>query len=157
MLFFDEIGQLPSELFSAIEIILRRIRQSTVFMGGVIIISTIDHTQLQPVNGRPFLLSTHVITCFKMVKLRTSVRAVGDQDYQRLQQIIRIHYSKYIEQPELLDELRELLANVPTYVENWSSSEITSNTYRLYARRTPANKATQSLIDNIQATIPISN
>ena len=86
MLFFDEIGQLPVELFSAIEIILCRIRQSTVFMGGVIIISTMDHTQLQPVNGRPFLLSTHVITCFKMVKLRTSVRATGDQDFQRLQQ-----------------------------------------------------------------------
>ena len=68
-----------------------------------------------------------------------------------------MQYSKYIEQPELLDELRELLANVPTYAENWPSSEITSNTYRLYARRTPANEATQSLIDNIQVIIPISN
>ena len=69
VLFFDEIGQLPAEIFAAIEIILRRVPDSNEFMGGVIIISTMDHTQLQPVAGRPFLLSLYVITCFKMVKL----------------------------------------------------------------------------------------
>ena len=56
ILFFDEIGQLPAEIFAAIEIILLRVRDSNKFMGGVIIISTIDNTQLQPVSGRPFLL-----------------------------------------------------------------------------------------------------
>ena len=55
ILFIDEIGQLPAETLSTIEIILRRIRNhSNVFMGGIIIISTLDHTQLKPVNGRPF-------------------------------------------------------------------------------------------------------
>ena len=68
VLFFDKIGQLHAELFSAIEIMLRRARQSTVFMGEVIIISAICHTQLQPVNGRPFLFSTHAITCFMEIK-----------------------------------------------------------------------------------------
>ena len=69
ILFIDEIGQLPA----AIEIILRRIQNhSNVFMGGVIRISTLDHTQ-KHVNGRPFLLSSHVITNFKMSKLESSV------------------------------------------------------------------------------------
>ena len=56
ILFFDEIGQLPAEIFATIEIILRRVRDSNEFMGGVIIISTMDHTQLKPVAERLFLL-----------------------------------------------------------------------------------------------------
>ena len=118
VLFFDEIGQLPAEIFAAIEIILRRVRDSNEFMGGVIIISTMDHTQLQRVSGRPFIISSYVITCLNMVKLETSVRASIDIPFQRLKQIVRMHYSKYTEFPGLLDELRELLRTVPTYVEN---------------------------------------
>ena len=82
ILFIDEIGQLPAELLSSIEIIFRRIHENDIFMDGVVIIITIDHTQLQPVDGRPFLLSTNVITCFKMIKLQTSVRAAGDVQFQ---------------------------------------------------------------------------
>ena len=83
-------------------------------MGGVIIISKMDHTQLQHINGRPYLISTYVITCFKILKLQSSVRAAVDVDFQRLQAIVRMHYSQYIEHPELLDDLRLLLRNVPT-------------------------------------------
>ena len=154
VLFLDEIGQLPAEMLSTIDIILRRARNTDIFMGGVIIISTMDHTQLQPINGRPFLLSTHVLTCFKMVKLHTSVRASGDMHFQRLQAIIRMHHSQYIDHPELLDELRVLLHNVPTYVPTWTSPQISTDTYRLYGRRTPANEATQSFVDTIRANIP---
>ena len=154
ILFFDEIGQLPAEIFAAIEIILPRVRDSNEFMGGVIIISTMDHTQLQPVAGRPFLLSSYVITCFKMVKLETSVRASRDIPFQRLQQIVCMNYSKYTEFPGLLDELRELLRNVPKYVENWSSPIITADTYCLYGRRVPANEATTDFINSIRANIP---
>ena len=154
ILFFDEIGQLPAEIFAAIEIILRRVRDSNEFMGGVIIISTMDHTQLQPVSGRQFLLSSYVITCFKMVKLETSVRASRDIPFQRLQQIVRMHYSKYTEFPGLLDELRDFLRNVPTHFDNWSSPIITSDTYRLYGRRVPDNEATTYFINSIIENIP---
>ena len=95
ILFIDEIGQLPAELLAVLDIILRRLRDTNIFMGGVIIICTIDHTQLQPVEGRPFLTSSHVITCFKMMKLTTSVRAAGDENLQRIQEIARMHYSEY--------------------------------------------------------------
>ena len=90
VLFFDEIGQLPAELFSSLEIIFRRIRGNNIFMGGVVIISTMDHSQLPPVTGRPFLLSTHVITCFKMVKLESSVRAAGDSNRYYVYTIVNL-------------------------------------------------------------------
>ena len=71
-------------MLSVLEIIFCRVRGNNIFMGGVLIISTMDHTQLQPVNGRPFLLATHVITCFRMIKLECSVRASGDPYFQRI-------------------------------------------------------------------------
>ena len=155
ILFIDEIGQLPAEALSTIEIILRRIRNnSNVFMGGVVIISTLDHTQLKPVKGRPFLLSSHVITNFKMAKLETSVCAVADPSLQKIQKIISSHYNQFTENPNLLSELRELLHDVPRFVDTWTSPLITSDTYRLYGRRSPANEATQSFIQSIRSDIP---
>ena len=87
VLLLDEIGQLSAEMLSVLDMILRRIRENNIFMGGILVISTMDHTQLQPVQGRPFLLSSNTISCFNMVKLKTSVRAAGDPSFQRIQEI----------------------------------------------------------------------
>ena len=47
LLLFEEIGKLPAEMPSVIEIILWRLINNDVFMGGVIIIITMDHTKTQ--------------------------------------------------------------------------------------------------------------
>ena len=77
--------------------------QQLFFVGGVIIIITMDHTQLQPVEGSTFLLSRHVITCFKMLNLKTYVHAAVDEEFPCLKQIIRMYYRRYIENTQLLD------------------------------------------------------
>ena len=69
VLFADELGQLSTEMLSALDIILCRVRGSSLLMGGVLIIGTIDHLQLKPVRGKPILISPHVITSFIMKKL----------------------------------------------------------------------------------------
>ena len=46
ILFVDEIGQVSAELLSVLDIILGRIRDSNIFMGGLLIITMMDHTQL---------------------------------------------------------------------------------------------------------------
>ena len=51
VLFIDEIGQVPAELLSTIDMIIRRIRESDIIFGSVLIIRTMNHTQLEPVNG----------------------------------------------------------------------------------------------------------
>ena len=93
ILFLDEIGQLPVELLSVLNIILQKLWNNNIFMGGLLVISTMDHTQLQPVESCPFLLLLHAITCFKMVKLETSVRAADDPALQHIQQIASKYYS----------------------------------------------------------------
>ena len=153
ILFFDEIGQLPSELLAVIDIILRRIRDTNIFLGGVVIFGTIDHTQLQPVKGRPFLTSSHVITCFKMVMLTTSVRSFGDLPFQRLQEISRLHYKMYSLDPSLIPEFKRLLSETCTFVLTWNDPEITPSTYRLYGKKFPAKEATRQFVDSVRQTI----
>ena len=85
ILFCDEMGQMPAELLSTVDIILRRVRECNTYLGGLLLIFTIDHTQIQPVEGRPFLTSSHMVPCFKTVALEESVRAASDLRLKRLQ------------------------------------------------------------------------
>ena len=110
-----------------------------------------DHTQLNPIGGRPFLLSSLIITCFTMVKLETPVRCAGDENFVRLQEILRMHHSMYTE--DLLNKLRDLLSTVPIFVDNWDSEEIGMDTYRLYGKKAPAIEATCNFINSIKNTM----
>ena len=51
----------------------------------------------------------------------------------------------------MLDNLRVILRNVPTYVQTWTLSQISTDAYRFYGKRKPANEATQSFVDTICA------
>ena len=74
VMFLDEAGQTSAEQLAVFDIILRKLRKSSAPFGGVLLLGTMDHTQLQPIASLPFLLSTSVLTCFTMVQLRESVR-----------------------------------------------------------------------------------
>ena len=73
MIFFDEMGQVSDLILSILDVILRKVRNSNVYMGGVVIIFLMDHTQIQRINSRPFLTSCHIIPCFKAVGFEHSV------------------------------------------------------------------------------------
>ncbi len=79
MLLLDECGQISSEQFALIDIILRHARNSSLPFGGVLVFGTFDHRQLGTIEGLPFLLSSHVLTDFTLVKLEHSVRAATDK------------------------------------------------------------------------------
>ena len=106
ILFIDEIGQISSEMLSTLDIILRRIRNSNMFFGGLLIICTLDHKQLPPIKGKPFLISPFVLSCFEFTSLQESVRDHSDKQLQRIQQIARMHPNEYIEDSSLLTEFK---------------------------------------------------
>ena len=95
MLVIDEAGQVLAEMISALDIILRKLKDSNLFMVGVLNLGIMDHTQLPPIKGRPFLISSHVISWFQMIQLKHSVRANSDQNFQRVQTIARMHPNRY--------------------------------------------------------------
>ena len=78
-------------------------------MGGLLLICTLNHKKLQPVSGRPFLISAHIISCFRFIILKQSVRTSGDPTFQRIQNIIRMHPKEYETDLYLLPELGNLI------------------------------------------------
>lgn len=153
ILFCDELGQSTAELISVIDIILRKLRDNNIFLGGVLIIFTMDHTQILPFESRPFLTSTHVIPCFRMVALETSIRANGDELFQRAQAIARYSYRKLTREPQLVDEFIGLVSENFTFVEDWSSELITPSTYRLYGKKVPAKEAAKQFVERVRRSI----
>eukprot|EP00957_Ditylum_brightwellii_P089253 6796714-Ditylum_brightwellii.AAC.1 len=141
ILFVGEIGQVPAEFISAIDIIMHCIRDNNIFLGGLLIFGSMDHTQIQPINAHLFLTSTHVITCFKMVSMSTSVRSSGDPFNKRIQQICQHNHSILSQNPQLIEEFLTLVSENCAFVENWNDEAITPSTYRLYGKRVPAKEA----------------
>ena len=150
VLCLDEIGQISSEMLSVLDIILRRIRPSTVFCGGLLIITTLDPKQLQPVNGHPVLTSPHVLSSFEFRKLTQSVRASGDLALQRIQDIARMMVSSYVSSPEVLQEFRQLLGDHCTFVDSWDDPCITTNVFRLFGKHAAALAAETAFLHKVQ-------
>jgi hypothetical protein len=151
VLLCDEMGQVSAEFLSIIDIIMRRLRSNNIFLGGLLIICTLDHTQIQPVKGRPFLTSTHIIPCFKMVSFVNSIRASGDAAFQKIQELARFNYIIFEEEPDLIDEFVRLLVSENfTFIDNWNDEQITPSTYRLYGRRVPAKEAARQFIERVR-------
>ena len=76
-----------------------------------------------------------------MVKLSTSVRAAGDENLQRIQEIARMHYNEYEENNGLISEFKIFLCSTCTFVPTRSSNEIILSTYRLFSRKFSAKEA----------------
>lgn len=147
----DELGQLSAEFVQAIDIILRNIRKSNTMFGGVLLIGTLDHTQIQPWEGRPFLTSPQILPCFKMVKLSNSVRT-NNAANQRMQQIARMNYKELQDHPEYIDEFITLASENFTFVDSWDSEEIGPSTFRVYSKRTPVAAALEAFANRVMST-----
>lgn len=136
VLFVDETGQVSAEVLHAIDIILRKARQSTALYGGVTILGTLDHTQLHPIKQTPFLCSSHILGGYTFVQLKKSVRAHSDPDLQIIQALTR-------EDPFVLQQSSEkkatwfrLMDKILICADDHNDSRITSNAKVVYSRRT---------------------
>ena len=128
----DEFGQVSAETLAVLDIILRRIRGSTDFMGGVLVFATLDECQLRPVDGRPPLLSPHILTSFEFCGLDYSVRAARDPDLRRIIDITRM--PKRLRTAAVRREFKRLVATKCTFVDNWDDPRLTMDILRMFAK-----------------------
>ena len=145
VLICDEMGQLSADFLAVVDIILRRLHENSLYLGGLLVICTLDHLQIQSIESRPFMISMHIISCFSMVKLKSSVRASNDPSFQRIQEIVRFSQKKLQEHPELIEEFITLCSNHLTFVDDWNDHQITPSTMRLYSKKSLQKKLLEIL------------
>ena len=147
------MGQISDTLLSILDIILRKTRNSNIYMGGVLIIYSMDHAQIQPINGRPFLTSCHIIPCFQAVALKYSVRASNDLDFVRIQTIARMNYKKIELDSNLVDEFLTLCSDFFTFADSWESSKILPSTMRLFSKKILAREASRQFVASVKRQV----
>ena len=80
-LFIDNLGQVFIEMLAVLDVILHKVRNSNICLGGLLIIGNLDHRHPPPVNGRLLMASPHILTSFESIILKHSVRTCGDPDF----------------------------------------------------------------------------
>jgi hypothetical protein len=101
VLIFDEFGQASAQQVKTLDILLQKVCNSNIPFGGILFISTVDPTQISPINGLPLFLSSHIVNDFVIVGLYSSVTAQGDALFCELQNISRMKPSLLIGNREI--------------------------------------------------------
>ena len=73
VLYIDELAQKSAQQIATLDIILRKLRNSQLPFGGLLILGSMDNSQIQPINQLPFLTSSLVLTSFQAIELKHSV------------------------------------------------------------------------------------
>ena len=151
VLFFDEAGAASAEVWCIFDIVLRYIRNSSKPFGGLLIISTMDHLQLDPVLGRHPLLSPLFTCTFVFGRLIHSVRAASDPAWQRVQEISRTSPIDLCRIPALESEFVNLLVNNCTWLIDESLAP--PGALFVYGKQEPARIQERKMFAKMKASI----
>ena len=94
VMMINKVGEMSTEPISVIYIVLRKVSRNYIDFGGLLLIFKMYHTQLPLVFGKPFLISSHILSSFQMISLEYYVCAISDHMFQRFQVIIRMQPRK---------------------------------------------------------------
>jgi len=129
-----------------LDLIMRRIRDSNLFMGGLLIIGTLDQHQLRPIKGLPFLLSPFILTSFLVGRLDHYVRCSDCPCLQEMNTIARTFLTDTNQWEDLLKRFKMLLENC-TFVEEWCDTLITDDVIRIFPRKFQTSAATKAFVE----------
>ena len=146
VLYLDEGGQLCAELLSVLDIISRKVRNSDLFMGGMLIVGTIDQEQLRPIKGLPFLLSPYVLTTFRLRLLKHYVRCADCLVLQEMNELARNLNCDDESRDSKLERLRYLVSENCKFVESWDDPVITDEVLRVFPRKEQTATAIQGFL-----------
>jgi predicted GIY-YIG superfamily endonuclease len=146
VILIDEMGYMSANLLNVIDTVLRKIRGKSSFMGGVLLIGTIDDQQIPPVRAIPLLVSSLIPTSFIMVLLIHSVRARGDTSLQLLINISR----KIRPTPVDIQQFRSIIINECSHVSDWGDKRIQQGTMRILGTKKALLTAEREYYSNIE-------
>ena len=131
---FDELGPVCAELWSAREIALRYIRESSKPNGGLLEICTFDHLQMHPIQGTHPLLSPLLTSGYDFHRLSECVRGAQSQPWLELQAVTRMTPSQ-LEDEENQRRFIELFVNQCSFVSD--TTEVPMDALFVYGKNQP--------------------
>lgn len=172
VLLLDECGQLSAQQLSVMDVVLRHMRENDLPFGGLLVIGSFDHKQLDAIDGLPFLLNHQIISDFTVVKLDHSVRAAEDENLQvcsrmsvtvhwfhvndteffvnsfmqKIQKITRESPFSLMGNEAKFEEFYNLIVDNIAFCD--SMEKLPPNTQRMYHRRKAAHGALKEFVDN---------
>lgn len=146
VLFCDEGGQMSCDIWATLDIVLRTIRESSLYMGGILIVMSMDPEQLKPIKGMPFLMSPVMLTNYVAIVLKHSVRASTDLRLQRLNNIAR----QYNHTNEELEEFKRIIIQHCNHVPSWESIEIGTNKLLVFGKHQATKEAERKVLERVK-------
>ena len=146
VILLDELGQVDARLLTVLDMMMRRVRRSTLWFGGVILITTMDIKQLKPVRGLPPLLSPSMISCFRYHEFKVILRTF-DKALQRLQEISRMSASFLRDNEQMKDEIKNLLCDAKcNFVKSINDPSIPSDAIYTFPRNETCSKVEKQVL-----------
>ena len=149
IIFIDELGQVSAQMLSAMDMVMRHIRDSSRFFGGCIVMATMDVLQLQPIDGLPPVMSPLMFCNFMFFRLETSMRASNDTVHQEIQALTRLPSYRYY-QAETVERLRQLLVNNCRFVSAVDALEIPLNAMFVFATHDACSRARKKVLNRMR-------
>jgi predicted GIY-YIG superfamily endonuclease len=143
----DELGVFSAENLAIFDMIMRYVRGSGQFMGGVFVFCTMDHLQLLPFRGTPILLSMYVITDFKFIRLQESVRAANDPVLRDIIRLTRL--TSWAPKDQKL--FTTLLENNCIFVDSFEDPKIPNDAVFVFGRKEPCRAAEAILLERMKS------
>ena len=110
----EEVSLINAEQWSAMDLTLQELNQSTLPFGGVLVIASGDQMQLPSIEGNDIFLSPILLTNFAMIFLSHFIR-MTDADGQTVH---RHMWKRPINAPEVA-EILAILDTKCTFKDNW--------------------------------------
>jgi predicted GIY-YIG superfamily endonuclease len=148
ILIIDELGQIDAATLAVIDLILRRIRKSTHFFGGVVVLATMDVKQLRPIKGLPPVMMPSMLSTFLFHQFLVPLRT-ADAVLQRIQEITRLDAGE-LDKSETKHEFIRLISDNCMFVESLADSKIPANATYCFPRRAPCRVAEQKVLERLR-------
>jgi predicted GIY-YIG superfamily endonuclease len=148
VLVIDELGQVDAATLAVLDLILRRIRTSTHFFGGVIVLATMDVKQLKPIKGFPPVMMPSMQSTFLFHQFVVPLRTT-DSVLQRIQEITRLDAGE-LNKAEIKHEFIRLISNNCKFVESLADPGIPANATYCFPRHGPCRMAEQQVLERLR-------
>ena len=143
VLFVEELSMVSSELWAAMDQVLKCLCDSNVPFAGKLIIATGDFNQLPPPSGHSLIASTFIFTTFTSLPLQHFVRMQNLDGRRLLSLLVK---SSYTENDK--SEIWNLIEQHCLFVDSWS--EVPDDCLQVFATRKAEMHAIQNKVNAVR-------